>query len=320
MTGIRTVTGDISDFTGFAYMHEHLVIDSPLIDVMFPHISLPDVDAAVAEVGACRAAGAGLMVDAMPAAAGRGIAKLIDVATRTGMRIVAATGLHHDRYYGPRHWSNHVSVDDLAALFVADLTEGIDEFDYTGPLVRRSPGRAGLLKVATSGERPDTRDIRNMAAVAQASLRTGAPVMTHCEGGWGGLAQVEHLLGHGLEPGSIILSHVDKAHDAGYLHELAATGVFLELDQALREKDKGADSVTVSSVLDLIDAGFAAQIVLGTDGARRTLWQTLGGTPGLAWLASGFVPELAAAGVDPGVIPVLTHDNPLRALTWRPLG
>ncbi len=317
MTGIRTVSGDIEDFAGFAYMHEHLIIDSPLIDCKFPHISLNDADTAVAEVSACVAAGAGLMVDAMPAAAGRSIAKLIDVAGRTGINIVAATGLHHDRYYGPRHWSNRVSVDDLVTLFVADLTEGIDEFDYTGPLVRRSPGRSGLLKVATSGRRPDIRDVRNLAAVAQASLRTGAPVMTHCEGGWGGLAQVEHLLGHGLAPGSIILSHVDKAHDAGYLSELAATGVFLELDQALREKDKGTDSVTISSVLSLIDAGFAGQIVLGTDGARRTLWQSLGGTPGLAWLASGFIPELAAAGVGPDLIPLLTHDNPRRALTWR---
>lgn len=317
MTGIRTVSGDIADFAGFAYMHEHLIIDSPLIDCKFPHISLNDVDAAVMEVSACKAAGAGLMVDAMPAAAGRSIGKLIDVARRTGIHIVAATGLHHDRYYGPQHWSNHVSVDDLATLFVADLTEGIDEFDYTGPLVRRSRGRAGLLKVATSGQRPDSRDIRNMAAVAQASLRTGAPVMTHCEGGWGGLAQVEHLLGHGLEPRSIILSHVDKAHDMGYLHELAATGAFLELDQSLREKEKGADSVTIVSVVSLVDAGFGDQIVLGTDGARRTLWQALGGTPGLAWLASGFVSELVASGVSAEIVRMLTRDNPRRSLTWR---
>jgi len=314
---IRTVLGDVDDVDGFVYAHEHLIIDSPLIAAVFPHIHLWDVEAAVAEVGACADAGAGLMVDAMPVAAGRDAVRLAEISRRTGVGVVAATGLHHDRYYGPLHWTNRVDVDTLADLFVADLVDGIDELDYTGPVVRRTAHRAGIVKVATSGAEPDTRDLRNLDAAAAASVRTGAPVLTHCEGGAGGVRQVEHLRDAGVPPSSVILSHVDKAHDLGYLRDLAQTGAVLELDQSLRERAAGTDSVTVRAVLALVEDGYEDAIVLGTDGARRTLWTALGGEPGLAWLAATLPQVLADAGVPDDVLRKIGHDNAQRALRWR---
>lgn len=314
---IRTVLGDITTFAGTAYMHEHLVLDSPLIADRFPHIHLYDVDAAAQEVSSCRTAGAGLMVDAMPVSAGRDAVRLAQIAERTSVAIVAATGLHHDRYYGPRHWTNRVGVDELTELFIADLVDGIDEFDYTGPIVRRTAARAGLVKVATSGDVPDARDLRNIEAVAAASVATGAPVLTHCEGGYGGISQIERLTDAGVPASAIILSHVDKAHNLAYLKDLADTGVVLELDQALREADKGVTSITVRAIVDLIDAGYAGQVVVGTDGARRSLWASLGGRPGLAWLAADLPGVLRTADVDEENLRKILHDNALRALTWR---
>jgi len=314
---VRTVLGDITTVEGVIYAHEHLIIDSPLIADRFPHIHLHDVDAAVEEVAETRRAGAGLMVDTMPVAAGRDVSRLAVIAERTGVHIVAVTGLHHDRYYGPLHWTNRVSGNELTGLFIADLTEGIDAFDYTGPVVRRTPHRAGVVKVATSGAQPDSRDVRNLNAVAAASVATGAPVMTHCEGGLGGVAQVAHLAGAGVPPSSIIVSHVDKAPDISSMIELARWGSILELDQSLREWEKGTGSVTVRAILALVEAGFEDQIVLGTDGARRTLWRSLGGRPGLAWLASDFPAVLGRAGLGPGTLHKIFSTNAMRALTWR---
>jgi predicted metal-dependent phosphotriesterase family hydrolase len=317
MTGIRTVLGDIDTFDGVAYLHEHLIIDSPLIADRFPHIHLHDADAAVEEATYCRAAGVGLMVDAMPAAAGRDIVRLAAIAERADVAIVSATGLHHDRYYGPDHWSNHLDVEQLADLFIADLLTGVDEFDYTSPVVRRTQYRAGIAKVATSGRVPDSRDYRNLDAVAVASVATGAPVLTHCEGGYGGLAQVDRLVQAGVPAASIILSHVDKAHDFDYLIDLASTGALLEFDQALREHKVGVDSVTIQSILRLVGEGYDAQIVVGTDGARRSLWRSLGGQPGLAWLASSLPTLMRQAGVGEETLQKVLHDNAVRALTWR---
>ena len=317
MIGIRTVLGDIDSFDGVAYMHEHLILDSPLIADRFPHIHLYDVDAAAEEVRSCRVAGAGLMLDAMPASAGRDAVRLAQISSRTGVPIVAATGLHHDRYYGPSHWSNRVSGDELTTLFIGDLTEGIDEFDYTSPVVKRTAHRAGIVKVATSGESPDARDLRNIEAVANASVATGAPVLTHCEAGFGATAQIERLADAGVPTEAIILSHVDKTQNLAYLLDLAETGAVLELDQSLRERERGADSITVRAIVSLVDAGFTDRIVLGTDGARRSLWASLDGAPGLAWLAHRLPPLLREAGVSEEDLARIFRTNAIRALTWR---
>lgn len=314
---IRTVLGDVTEPAGSVFAHEHLIIDSPLIAEKFPHIHLHDVGAAVSEVEACATAGVGLMLDAMPVASGRDPLRLAEISQRTGVGIISTTGLHHDRYYGPLHWSNRVGVDELVTLFVADLQEGIDEFDYTSPLVRRGTARAGVVKVATSGQDLDARDRRNLQAVAEASVLTGAPVLTHCEDGLGGLEQVENLIDYGVPAGSIILSHVDKSHNLTYLHDLADTGAMLELDQTLRQIGEGTSSISVRAVLSLVASGFDSQIVIGTDGARRSLWSTLGGTPGLAWLATGFPPLLEEVGIPNKTIAAITRDNAVRALTWR---
>jgi phosphotriesterase-related protein len=257
------------------------------------------------------------MVDAMPVAAGRDEVRLATVAGRTGVDIVASTGLHHDRYYGPLHWTNRVGPDQLAELFIADLTEGVDEFDYTSPVVRRTRHRAGVVKVATSGAAPDARDLRNLRAAAAASVATGAPVLTHCEDGLGGLAQLDLLAAEGVPLTSVILSHVDKADDDRYLRDLAETGAVLEFDQALRQAARGTGPTSVRAIRVLADAGFADRIVVGTDGARRSLWASLGGSPGLAWLARELPELLRRAGLTPRVIDAITRHNAIRALTWR---
>lgn len=314
---IRTILGDREGVSGSIYGHEHLILDSPLIEARFPHIHLWDLDAAIREVNDCARAGAGLMVDAMPISAGRDILRLAALSQATGVDVVATTGLHHDRYYGPLHWTNRVTVEELADLFVADLIEGVDEFDYTSPVVRRTKHRAGLVKVATSGEIPDARDLRNIEAVAQASRRTGAPVLTHCEGGYGGAAQIDYLVAAGVPARAIILSHVDKTENLSYLRDLAETGAVLELDQSLRQHDRGVSSVTVRAVQALMEAGLANQIIVGTDGARRNLWKSLDGSPGLVWLAEGLPADLRAVGVSPDVIQLVMHDNAERVLRWR---
>lgn len=121
----------------------------------------------------------------------------------------------------------------------------------------------------------------------------------------------------GVPAGAIILSHVDKTQDLGYVRELAQSGVFVELDQSLRERAKGPDSITARAVAELVGAGLDDRIVLGTDGARRSLWASLGGEPGLAWLADGFPEVLRQIGIGEDVLAKLLHDNAARALTWR---
>ena len=317
---IRTVTGDVTAVPdGAVYPHEHLFLDSPLIKYNFPGILLNDLDAAVSEVGECRAAGVSLMVDAMTMSAGRDVARLAEVSRRTGMLIIAATGLHHDRYYGSRHWTNRIASDVLVDLFIADLVEGIDDFDYTGPVIQRSDSRAGVVKVATSSDQLTKRDERNLRSAAAAAVATGAPLLTHCEGGWGGILQVTTLTQFGVPASSIILSHVDKTGDRGYLRDLAQTGALLEFDRGIRQELAGEHHSSFDSVMALITDGFEDNVCVSNDGALREFWHFYGGSPGLAWLANATPGILRSSGATELAIAKVTRENALRALTWRDL-
>jgi phosphotriesterase-related protein len=315
VTFIRTVLGDIGPSElGVTYAHEHLVIDGGRPVLMEPEFDLADIDAMTREVGAAAALGLRAVVDAMPCDAGRNVGKLAELSVRTGVHVVAPTGLHHDRYYGPAHWSHRVSVDDLAELFVLDITVGIDDLDYSGPTVRRTAHRAGVVKVAGSLGGPSAHDRRVFEAAAVAHGLTGVPILTHCELGTGALEQVELLAELGVDPSHVILSHVDKITDRGYHRDLLATGAFCEYDQSFRWGD--APNFTVQLIEWMVEDGFGDRIVLGMDAAKRRYYRVHGGSPGLTWLLEGFCALLDAAGVDAARRNRLFVDNPARAFAF----
>ncbi len=305
---IRTVGGDLpADLAGPVYAHEHLIIDTPLVAETMPHIHLHSVDDAVAEVRSCIVAGVRTMVDAMPAASGRDPERLVRVSVLTGMRIVAATGLHTAKYYEDVPWTSEESPDDLAARFVADVEDGIDRHDYRGGTIERTDARAGIVKVAAVTESLTDRDRRLFEAAAITHERTAVPVLTHTEGGRGGMSQIEELVGLGVPPGRIALSHTDKVSDRAYHLAMLEAGVSLCYDQGLRQPEH-----TFALLESMVEAGHTGQLLLGTDGARRSLWATLGGSPGLASLYSDFAHRLG-----PELADIVFVANPARYLTLR---
>lgn len=319
MTFVRTVLGDIAPSAlGVTYAHEHLVIDGGRPVLLEPEFDLGDVEAMAAEVAEAMAAGLRSVVDAMPCDAGRNAAKLADIARRTGANVVAPTGLHHERYYGPAHWSHRLSVDELAELFVRDVTDGIDANDYSGPVVRRTSHRAGVVKVAGSDGGPSDRDRRVFEAAAEAHRRTGVPILTHCEQGTGALDQARLLGDLGVDLGHVALSHVDRVVDRGYHRELFSTGASAEYDGAFRWADE--PNGTLRLLAWMADDGLDDRIVLGMDAARRRYYRVHGGSPGLAWLLDGFGAEMADAGLDESVRRRLFVENPARIFSFAALG
>ncbi len=112
---VRTVLGDVAPAAlGITYAHEHLVIDGGRAVQLEPDFELSDVDAMATEVGAAIELGLGAVIDAMPCDCGRSAPKLAELSRRTGLHIVAPTGLHHDRFYGSAHWSHRLDTDQLA--------------------------------------------------------------------------------------------------------------------------------------------------------------------------------------------------------------
>ncbi len=311
MTIVRTVLGDIdASELGITYAHEHLVIAGSRTVEMFPDFRLDDVEKAVAELEPARALGLRSVVDAMPADAGRDVALLAAISRRTGIHVIAPTGLHHERYYPERHWSAVLDVDELADLFVADIAVGIDALDYGGPVVRRTPSRAGVIKVAGSDGGPSERDARIFEAAVLAQRVTGCPILTHCEQGTGALEQVELLAARGARLGHVALSHVDKIVDRGFQRELFATGVSAEYDQGFRWKD--APNGTLQLLEWAAEDGHLGQVVLGMDAARQGYWSAYGGAPGMTFLLGRFASEMRDRGLGDAEQSMLFVTNPAR--------
>lgn len=318
---VRTVLGDIDPVElGFTYIHEHLIIDTPLVIDRWPHIHLPSADDAVRELEPCVAAGVGAVVDAMPAASGRDPIRLAEISRRSGVHVVACTGLHTHKYYEGQRWTAEEPADVLAELFTADVADGIDRYDYMGPVIRRTPHRAGIVKVAVLGDAPSARDIRVFEAAAITHQSTGVPILTHCEGGRGAMAQIELFGQLGVPLDRVVISHTDKVPDLSYHRDLLDTGVYLEYDQALRQGEAAAQG-TGAIIAAMVAEGHTQRLMLSTDGARRSLWTSLGGGPGLAWLATRFVEILNRLGVDDESITTMFVRNPARFLSldggWR---
>ena len=141
------------------------------------------------------------------------------------------------------------------------------------------------------------------------------PILTHCEGGTGGLEQVEVLRTAGVGPAHVALSHVDKVVDRGYHRELCGTGATLEYDGAFRWGD--APNGTLQLLDWLAEDGLLDHVVLGQDAARRGYWATLGGSPGLAFLLGPFRDTLREHGFREDDLHRLFVANPARVFAFR---
>jgi phosphotriesterase-related protein len=315
MSFVRTVLGDIdSGEMGVTYAHEHLIIDGGRPVELSADFLLADVERLADELTGAAAAGLRTAIDAMPADCGRNPAKLAELSRRSGVRVVAATGLHHEKFYGPSHWSLRASEDELADLFVADIDDGIDERDYGGPIVRRTDVRAGIVKVGGSLGGPSARDDPIFRAAAATHARTGVPVHTHCEAGTGALEQIRVLVDAGLPAAHISLSHADKVVDRAYHRELFATGAFAVYDGAFRWGDQ--PNGTLQLLEWAVADGNAGQVMLGMDAARQGYYAAFGGTPGLSYLLRGFSDELEARGIGTDMRHAFFVDNPARAFAF----
>jgi phosphotriesterase-related protein len=317
VTFVRTVLGDIDPSTlGVTYAHEHLIIDRGRATELYPDFLLDDVDRMAIEVAEAAAFGLRAVVDAMPADTGRNATKLAELSRRAGIHVVAPTGLHHERFYGPSHWSTRIAEEDLADLFAAEVTDGIDAHDYSGPVVRRTAHRAGVIKVAGSDGGPSARDTRVFVAAAAAHRRTGVPIVTHCEAGTGAIEQIRLLADHGVPARHIVLGHVDKIVDPGYHAEIVATGAFAEYDQSFRWGDR--PNGTLALLAAMADGGHADRVLLGLDAARQGYYHVYAGSPGLAWLLDGFSRAMTEHGLGPDVWRAVFVDNPARAFAFAP--
>lgn len=314
MSFVRTVLGDIAPHEmGLTYSHEHIVIEESFPTLSNPDFVLNDTNRITAELKEFYQLGGRTVVDTMPANCGRNILKLATVSRNSHVNIIAPTGIHLEKYYLPNHWRYHLSADELTTLFVKDITEGIDEFDYGCPIVKRTQHKAGFIKLATGDENITPHQQKIFEAVVHAHLQTGAPILTHTNSGKHAIDQVELFSKLGADLNHVVLSHVDKNKDLGYHKALMQTGVYVEYDSHFRWKTEDNWTYTL---LEKLLPEYSDQIVVGMDMARNTYWKSYGGKPGLVYLLTTFKKEMEKRNLD-NFFEKLFFANPQRLYSFK---
>ncbi|MER5303543.1 phosphotriesterase [Streptomyces lasiicapitis] len=280
MQVVRTVLGDVAPGElGICDAHDHLFLTSPQL----PGQELDSVEAAARELAAFRAAGGQSVVQWTPYGMGRRAVELPGLARTSGVRIVAATGLHQAVHYTPELLSA-LRVEGLDALFVSELTQGIGD----------SGVRAGLIKVAGGFHGLDAHARWTMTAAAGAHRATGAPIAVHLELGTGALDVLDLLCGElGVPPGKVILGHLNRAPDLDVHREAAAAGAWLAFDGPSRAHH-ATDWRMPDAVRALAEAGHSDQLLLGGDTTTAAA-RSVNGGPGMPHLLRRVRPRLARA-------------------------
>ncbi len=296
---IRTVLGDVKcSEMGYTYSHEHIVIEDSYPTASNQGFLLNDVEKISEELIDFNKAGGKTVVDTMPANAGRNALKLAEVSRKSHVNIIAPTGLHLGIYYPRNHWMYSYSEDQLTELFIADIIEGIDEFDYSGPIIKRTPHKAGMIKLATGNDSFSKHEEKIFRAVVNTHLATGAPILTHTNSGKFALEQAELFIKLGAKVEHIVISHLDKHEDSNYHRKVLDTGVFIEYDSAFRWDIKGEPVNLTFKHLEALLPTYSKQIVLGMDMAKNTYWNSYGGSPGMNYLINNIPPFLASKGLE----------------------
>ncbi|MCW3039515.1 MAG: phosphotriesterase [Solirubrobacterales bacterium] len=245
-------------------VHEHLLTAHEGIRFQWPHLvdAQGEQDAAVTQVRAAQGHGVQAICDPAVLDLARDVRLSLAVTEATGMPIVMATGVYGQHYTFLPHYFQTREVGALADCFAHDLEVGIQGTEV----------RAAFLKCAADepGITPDVDKVHR--AVAEASKRTGAPIMVHSHPVTRtGLASMAIFAEEGIDPARVLVAHTGDTDDLDYIEELLQTGCTIGMDRYgldifLPEDRRNATLVA------LVERGHADRMVLGQDACATIDW------------------------------------------------
>jgi phosphotriesterase-related protein len=257
METIQTVTGPIQvRDLGLTLVHEHLLIGMPgwFMDALAPPFRRAEaLSRAVDKLQELRAFGVKTFVDPCPIDLGRDVTFMAEVAQRSGMQIICATGAYKQAQ-GLTYTFSVLPVEEIEQIYLRELTHGIAE---TGI-------RAGLVKVATGAPTITPYEQKLLIAGARAAHQAGCPVLTHTDEASCGVEQIALLTGQGLPAHRILIGHSDGRADLAYHRSLAERGAYLGFDRfGIETLIK--DEARMASVRAMLAQGYVESLCLSHD-------------------------------------------------------
>ena len=257
MSQVNTVLGPIdSADLGFTLSHEHITLGAAGTAAAYPGFQDLDAiaDAATEALQEAYDGGVRTIIDVTTLDLGRNIPLMQDVSRRSGVHAIPCTGNH---LAVPRiFWG--APVDKVAALFIKEIEEGIED---TGV-------KAGIIKVASDRGGVTENEETVLRAAARACNATGTRISTHT---WSpdrvGEEQVRILKEEGVDLNRVYIGHSNDDTDVEYLIGLLEEGVWLGLDRypGGRTPETPRWETRTEGVKQLLDAGWTHRLMLSHD-------------------------------------------------------
>lgn len=302
---IRTVLGDINkNEFGKTMCHEHFIIN--LDKVRHDGISMIEtVDEVLPEIKMMMDLGVEAAIEVTTIDLERDVLKLKEICEKTGLKMVCSTGYYLSQFHP--EWLDHASVEEIAEVYIKDLTEGIDGTDI----------KAGIIaEIASSPKEFVGHEKKILQAAGLAASKVGCAVSTHT-GRFTAIETIETLLSYGMNPDKIILGHQDLIDDSEYHLSLLKYGINIAFDTC-GKVNYMKDEIRAENMMKIIRAGYGDHIMVSDDVSRRTYFVAHGGVGYLAAYKT-VLPLLKEYGATEEDIYKITTANPARILDndWK---
>lgn len=255
MKTVNTVLGQIPvEELGRTLIHEHVICTSPVIYSTFGEKWFPRekiVELAVLKLkNAAEKFNLKTMVDATPLNLGRDLALLAEVSRKSGVNIIASTGMYYMDDFSMK--ANQPEI--LAEYFIEESVSGEEK---TGI-------RPGFLKCAADadGITLTVKNVHEMIGLVQ--KQTGLPVFAHSSAGKEtGLEQLELLESKGADPSKIIIGHCADSGNPEYAEKLLKRGCCISIDRLYHSDQRIERKINIISTL--AERGWLGKIFLSHD-------------------------------------------------------
>lgn len=301
---IQSVTGPADlQKSGDILIHEHIVCVSPTFSRVFGEAWFQRekvIEAAAAQLKRLKEKhGVRLFVDATPPCLGREVRLLEAVSQRSGVRIVASSGL----YYYPEFGLDRLPPELFADYFAAECADGIEGTSI----------RPGILKCAAEGDGPAA----GVEVMARVQKLTGLPLFAHSQSKREtGCAMLDIFERNSADLDRIVIGHAGDSGTADYARKLLKRGCLVSVDRLYR----GGVERKAAILAELIAEGYEDRLFLSHDFICYPLEDCekthSGRNPaefdGLSCIHEEAVPALRSHGVTETQIRKLLQDNPQR--------
>jgi predicted metal-dependent phosphotriesterase family hydrolase len=301
VSDVMTVLGPVqgSDL-GITLPHEHLLLD--LFKVFQPHreFLINDPTLAARELQQFADAGGGALVELTTPDLGRDPEGLVHIARQTGIHIIMGMGRYREPFYEPE--LTRMSTRELAQLFINEIEHGVNGV---------KPGIIG--EIGTHNPWVSPAEERVFRAAARAHNATGLTITLHANASAVGLAQLDILEEEGVDLRRVVVGHCDTHPFSDYHRALLRRGAWVEFD-TIRGNFEFETERQLEQLRVLIDEAHIDRLLLSQDMAVNRFYTVYGGT-GYAYLITGFVERMLAAGLSREQIDLMLVENPRRMLT-----